>query len=379
MGIPAMSLINQVLKELDARGSDAISTGAYVQQVRTVPERQRAHPAWFVAGASTLLFSLAMTWLLLRPVPQQAPNPSVQPQLPKQNSGPTAAPVSAVKAHAAHVTSLTLTEMLSTQPASSGSTPTAALPSLPVQATPPVVTAPREKEHKSSGEMPVVSPVVPQAKILAAQPEKEAPPNAVPLIKQVKEPTPQQRADNVYRKALQALQDNKPAEAIKGFESALQLDVSHIGARYALISTLLDANGRDEAVARAREGLSLDPAQPGLSMILARLQVENGELRAAIDTLEHTLPYAADRADYQAFLAALLQRDERHKQAIEHYLTALQKVPQNGVWWMGMGISLQAEHRLPEAVEAFNRAKASNNLSSELVAFVDTRLAQLQR
>ena len=378
MGIPAMSLINQVLKELDARGSDAIGTGAYVQQARAVPERQRAHPAWFVAGASTLLFSLAMTWLLLRSVPQQAPNPSVQPQLPKQNSGP-AAPVSAVKAHAAHVTSLTLTEMLSAQPASSGSTPTAALPSSPVQATPPVVTAPREKEHKSSAEMPMVSPVVTQAKTLTAQTEKEAPPNAVPLIKQLKEPTPQQRADNVYRKALQALQDNKPAEAIKGFESALQLDAGHVGARYALISTLLDANGRDDAVARAREGLSLDPAQPGLSMILARLQVENGELRAAIDTLEHTLPYAADRADYQAFLAALLQRDEHHKQAIEHYWVALQRMPQNGVWWMGMGISLQAEHRLPEAVEAFKRAKASNNLSSELVAFVDTRLAQLQR
>ncbi len=95
--------------------------------------------------------------------------------------------------------------------------------------------------------------------------------------------------------------------------------------------------------------------------------------------LKEFCSYATDRADYQAFLAALLQRDSRNKEAAELYLQALQKSPQTGIWWMGLGISLQAESRVPEAQEAFSRAKASNSLSPELLAFVESKLKQLQR
>ena len=130
---------------------------------------------------------------------------------------------------------------------------------------------------------------------------------------------------------------------------------------------------------RAKEGLSVDAAQPSLAMILARLQLERGELTPAIETMERTLPYAVDHADYQAFFAALLQRAERHKEAVEHYFLALQKAPQNGVWWMGAGISLQADRRKAEAQEAFKRAKASNTLSPQLQEYVDAQLAQLQQ
>jgi MSHA biogenesis protein MshN len=140
---------------------------------------------------------------------------------------------------------------------------------------------------------------------------------------------------------------------------------------------LLDEKRTEDAVRIARDGLGLDLHQAGLAMILARLQLEKGDLHPAIETLQRTLPFAADHADYQAFLAALLQRDGKHKQAIEHYLQALQKAPQNGVWWMGLGISLQADQRLAEAREAFLRAKATSALSPELLAFVDTRLGQL--
>jgi MSHA biogenesis protein MshN len=162
-------------------------------------------------------------------------------------------------------------------------------------------------------------------------------------------------------------------------EQVLQLDSRHSSARQSLVGLLLESRRHDEALRNALEGLSIDAAQPGLAMIAARLQLEKSDLRPAIQTLEKTLPHAADRADYQSFLGALLQRDGRNKEAVEHYLIALQKAPQNGVWWMGLGISFQADNRLPEAQEAFGRAKATNSLSSELLAFVESKLKQLQR
>lgn len=194
-----------------------------------------------------------------------------------------------------------------------------------------------------------------------------------------KEISPQQRTENDYRKAITLMQQGRLADAVTMLEQVLQADPAHAAARQALVGVLVETRRLDEARARAREGLASDPAQPGLAMILARLLLDKGELRSAIETMQRSQSYAADRADYHAFLAALMQRDERHREAVDSYLLALQRAPQNGVWWMGLGISLQAENRQAEAKEAFGKARASGNLSAELTAFVDSRLKLLQR
>ena len=389
-----MSLINQMLKELDARRSDVSGPDSYGQQVRVVPERRRIHPAWFAAAATTLLLVLVILWVVLRPVSlQQVERPVSQLPLKLEvDLGNISTSASETTAGQASFTDTSAQPERKDVPMPSPAMPdiTPAPPSSPSPA--PVQEAPvsarlvvptQERGRNPLPDAvaePVVPNVVPSARMLASPRIKEAAPASAPVLnKQIQEPTPQRRAENEYRNAVQAMQSNKIAEAVTGFEAALQLNANHVGARYALIGALIDSKRQEDALVKAREGLALDPAQPGLSMILARLQLDKGELRSAIETLERTLPYAADQADYQAFLAALKQRDERHKQAIEHYFAALRKSPENGVWWMGLGISLQAERRLSEAQEAFRRAKASNNLSNELVAFVDSRLAQLQR
>lgn len=114
-------------------------------------------------------------------------------------------------------------------------------------------------------------------------------------------------------------------------------------------------------------------------MQLARQQLQDNALREAIDTLQRALPQASGRADYHAFLAALLQRDDQHRAAAEHYATALRSAPDNGVWWMGLGISYQALQMATQAQQAYRNAQASRTLSPELAAFVEARLGQLQR
>lgn len=194
---------------------------------------------------------------------------------------------------------------------------------------------------------------------------------------QAKEITPQQAIDNNYRKAVALIDAGQLSQAISVLEQVLQVDPKHAAARQTLVGLLIDGKRQDDAMRRLQEGLALDPSLSGMAMILARLQVEHGNIRIAQQTLEHALPYALNDAEFQAFLAALLQREKRHKEAIEHYAIALKMVPENGLWWMGLGISLQSENRLPEARDAFTRAKDSSSLSDVLRTFVDQKLSQL--
>lgn len=186
-----------------------------------------------------------------------------------------------------------------------------------------------------------------------------------------------QRAEGEYRHALSALQDGRMTEAVAALEQALKLDPTHDAARQTLVGLLIEAKHSEEAIRHLQAGLALDPRQPALAMLLARLQIEGGG--NGVDTLLRTLPYAGNNADYHAFLAGALQRAQRHREAAEQYQAALRAAPGNGVWWMGLGMSLQAERRNAEALDAFQRARTSGTLSAELQAFVERWLQQLGR
>jgi MSHA biogenesis protein MshN len=194
---------------------------------------------------------------------------------------------------------------------------------------------------------------------------------------QGKEENPSQKAESSYRRALASLQDGYVNDAIGALEETLKANPKHDAARQTLVSLLIENRRVDEAMRQLQLGLTLEPRQPSMAMLLARLQIERGA--TGIETLTRTLPYAGSNADYHAFLAGALQRQQRHREAAEQYQAALQRAPQNGVWWMGLGISLQAEKRDAEALDAYRKAKGTGSLSPELLGFVDRKIQQLAR
>jgi len=354
-----MSLINQMLQELDARGTSESLGGVLQGQVRVVPQSRRVHPAWWLALLLVVALCAGGLWVLLgRAAPAVADHNVALPlvldmelQLPPIVAAPAAKAITQPENHA----------LAGRDPAVPANVP----------ARPAVIPAPAERPSVAA---PAVAPPVAATDAAPALPATSSAPL---LAKQIRELTPQQLAENEYRKASNLIQQGRTAEAIAALEQALRLDPRHVAARQTLTATLIEARRPDDAMHTLREGLQLDASQAGLAMILARLQLERGDLKPALETLQRSLPYAADRADYLAFLAALLQRDGRHREAIEQYAQALRKSPNNGVWWMGQGISLQADGRIPEAIEAYSRAKAGNGLSAELRAFVEEKLNRL--
>jgi MSHA biogenesis protein MshN len=194
---------------------------------------------------------------------------------------------------------------------------------------------------------------------------------------------PDQKSANLYKQALGYLQQGRVAEAQATLVSALEVSPTNHEARQTLAGLLLDNKRHDEAKSTLAAGVVIAPELIDFRMALARLQIETGDVNGALITLEQGLSYAKNNGNYQVFLATILQRVNRHEEAIAQYNAALSlnsasnSATSNAL--VGLGISLQAMNKLKESQEAFSRAQSSATLSPELLSFVEQRIKQIQQ
>jgi len=361
-----MSVINQMLQDLEQRRGRESSPTVGIKAVAARDAGMRA--GWWAAALGVGLVIIALlAWLLMRqmgsfqtvrPVPAAPPAPVVAKV---ENPPPVADPV---------LTSLRLSD----------------LPFLPGSAAVASGKAGSPSGHVGAATTlaaDVVRPTGPEAKSVE-EPKKRADKPVAGVKKpeaslaEVKRITPQQRTEYLYQQAISLMQQGRMAEAHGSLEELLKIAPEHAAARQVLVGILVEKKQYAEAEQLLRDGLGAGANQPEFVMTLARIQVERGDVRGALETLQMNLAGAKDHAAYQAFLAALLQRQGLHKQAIEHYQAALRLAPTASAL-VGVGISLQAENRLTDALEAFNRAKNRGGLSPELQGFVEQRLGQIRQ
>jgi MSHA biogenesis protein MshN len=404
-----MSLINKMLQDLDARGGGAASA---VQQaeVKSVPGGERDRRPLVIGGAVAggLVVAAAgwfgwQYWQSHRapagPVPtvqdNRIPNKPRFQEPPASAAALSSAIASAPASAAASGDSAALAVVRTDAPASSHVVaPSATAPSpqasaeahdggpapSPKRAAAKMMRVARAEEGEGAeagavASKPVAAPAaVPARKAARASAAASGTPADGVVLRDL---TPKQISENSYRRALLALQEGRVSAALIDLDKAVEVDPRNDAARQTYVSLLLENRRTDDAIRQLRLSLGIEPRQPGLAMILARLQLEKGG--PALDTLLKTLPYATGNADYQAFLAGVLQREQRHAEAAQHYRDALAIAPGNAIWWMGLGISLQADQHLPEAREAYTRARGSAGLTPELKTFVDKKIEQLSR
>lgn len=337
-----MSLINKMLQDLDARGG-AQGAGGMPATIKPVVRAERNMVPIILGGLLAVIAIATAGWyfgrMLKNPEPIAiAPAPRAVTKAVVPSAPPPPPPVVVVEEKPVEAA--------------------------PVVEAPKPAPVPKKKKHAAE-KKEKAKKAVKAAKVVAEKPAAAKPVTGKP------------QAEAQYRRALAALEEGRNGEAIAGLEQTLETDPRHDAARQTLIGLLIENKRPDEAMRVLQQGLQLDPRQPALAMLLARMQIERGT--SGIDTLLRTLPFAGSNAEYRAFLAAALQREQRHREAIEQYQAAVQASPQSGVWLMGLGISLQAEKRNAEAIDAFRKANATGTLSAELQAFVARRIQQLTR
>ncbi len=359
-----MSLINDMLRDLEAKRPDDLLRQNLQREIRALPgasSRDGKLLKTLVLLGLPLLGLVAAglhvngQLLPLLGMAEEVRKPVVQPVVPVTPGEMATAAVD--KPEGPISESLRLASSLTLVP----------IPVEPLVAVPDPVAMPAKNTPVQVAEStPAKEAPAQQAQAATSGPTKIEKSN-LPL-------TPRDRAEAEFRKVEIALASGRGSDAMEAAKSVLKLDASYVPARQLLLRQLLEARKTDEAMLVLQEGLDAQPTQIGWAMSLARLQLEHGDLAAADKTLARHQAHAESNADYAGFQGHVKTRLGLAKAAVGHYQRATRLAPGEGRWWLGLGLALEADSRTQEAREAFRRSLQSATLSADLVAVAEQHL-----
>lgn len=379
-----MSLVNQMLRDLDARRAapgerTALPAAVTPLAARQAPSQGKA----ILLGALVLAAGAAAAawWWLAPAAPQPAPviappaAPVVAapppPAVATVAPAPTLAPADVLPPlpkPALVEPDLRIDPDLAMLPAERKAPPAKPALGKPQPPLPAVAALPARAPAAEPPAVPV-RPAPPLAKESAAAPAMESSINKQPRL-----PTAAERAEADYRRGLLAQRQGQTDEAAARYQAALAEHAEHVAARQGLAALLIESRRYDEAEALLRKGIALPAVRLASILALARLKVERGQAAAALELLLANAAAGERSADYQGFAGALLNRAGRQREAAERYQAATQLAPNDGRWWVGLGIVLDAEGKIAEARTAYQKASGLPGLPAELAVHVEQRL-----
>lgn len=393
-----MSLVNKMLRDLDARRVSDGERSALPAAVTPLAARREPRMVWPWAAAGVVVVVAAIAAWVWGPMAEgtQGPGANVAPESAARSlpaappAAPPVAPPAAVLAaveppapasepnaaaaqNAAVVPVLRMADELRQVPAGSrGPAPAisaAAKPTQSPEVKPVPKTAPAsgaETRRRSAIDQPGTQ-VVPQA------PASPAPMDAK-VEKQERKLSPAEVAESNFRRGVAAQRQGNIGQATAAYRVALDDYPEHAAARQALAALLIDGRQYDEAENVLRQGTEFPAARLASVLALARLKVERGEASVALDLLRRHAAAGERSAEFQGFFGALLNRAGRSADAVERYQSATRLAPGEARWWAGLGIALDASGNAADAREAYQKARTLPGLPPDLALHVEQRL-----
>jgi len=346
-----MSLINQMLRDLDRRRGPAIpGQSAGAPGLRTVSEPQLIwwrHLHATVAGLAVIA-TAAMVYLagVQNPVPEPA--------------GQALATASHTRIVQLPIPPPQITQMRATRPGP-----------ISTDAEGPLAEI-DDKTVTARGTQAMAAVEVQRLNIPTPGPLASVETAATTVVK----PDPQQQTTRLFEQAQQALerQHNQSAETL--LEQVLAADPGHTDARRQLIALMLAEQRPDTAEALLFEGLQITPRHVDMTRAYAQLLAQRNALQAALDTLEPVT--AGDTADAEALAlkAEILNRLQQFPEAVSNYRQAVRLQPDHAVWWTGLGVALEHDAQPAAALDAYRQA-ARRPLQDAVRTFVEQRMQVL--
>ncbi len=159
--------------------------------------------------------------------------------------------------------------------------------------------------------------------------------------------------------ACQKKGDLEGAEA--GFRAVLDQDPDNPDALVLLGDLLRRTKRADEAVGLILRAIENAPGQgrrpdPSWRVALSFARRDAGDSEGALEEIEALLKLAPNTPELVFLRAELLQRLERHEEAIASYEVYLKQTPGNAQALNNLGVSLKGVGRLKEAFDAYQKA-----------------------
>ncbi|MDH7942695.1 tetratricopeptide repeat protein [Pseudohongiella sp. SYSU M77423] len=431
-----MSLINDMLRDLDARRRDAPSHGAGPEKL--VPaspsaayrsaKRQKLQP-WLIVLAVMLLATLVTAYWFLRDsgLEQRTLAPVPMATNTVESDGSSATQIADSDAEAEMIRELErrlqdlerqnqalASQQASPEPGPSSSGNTMQSPST-VESVPGVATSmapaqapgdwqPRNWETDAQSqsqqqtqtqlsqagptgtqETQISSAMVSDATsaILApsSQPSEGVSPPSSQTQGIVREQRPLSLSERDRREVQMALEqwaDGQRMAALQTLDSFIYREPeAHLSRE--LLAKLLIQQGEPERALQAVElGLRISPNQAAYKKIKARLLVDSGQTQEAADVLSQRPPALSADIEYHDMLATALLASQNFREAINTYQALLSQNDAVGRWWYGLAVALDTIGRRPEAADAYQQAARREDLPPALREQSRERLALIR-
>ena len=342
-----MSVINQMLRELDARGN--VPAGLPMALGRPIGVKR--HPIWLALGGAGLAAAVAVIYWT-RPAVFTTVTPQEPPPVARQETKPVNPPSAA--------------------PGTAGQS----APRLAAVVTRSLPVAPTQGRGRSAAPETAHDPI--------EQPLPASPAPAAPLTPQDKgtrqvEPaviknmtllSPEDEAQQHYGDARMLHHAGKSEAAMEQYRQALARNPGMTAARIQLARLLQEKGQVDDALSLLQTGHA-QHADDDLAIAAGRLLADQGQREAALGWLQ--LGHSGLRPADHALMGALLSQAHRHEEAGLAYQRALTADPGQGGWLLGLGLALEAQGRLEEARIAYRNALEHGRFKPEVVQFLRER------
>jgi MSHA biogenesis protein MshN len=350
-----MSVINQVLKDLDRQGANARTPAGVI----AVNQRNDPAPRWpwlLAAGGGVAL--VTVWWF-------SSTAPETQARLDKPAAEVQASPApldSSTPALATPSPQLRLSDQLSpvSQPAAQPVSET----QLTTQPSPPAffpVIKPRLDLRLSE---PRAAQTQTQTTVVKATPSDAS-----------KARTPQMQAEEAWRQANRSIEQGRNHDAQEQLENLLRLEPGHVAGRQRLIGLMLQTENATRAESLLREGIAINPNEVWYPRSLAQLHLQRGDAPQAAAILKASLTKRPDAANWALYAGASTKLG-KPADAAQAYRDALQLNPAQGNWWIGLGVALEQSGDKAGAGEAYQRA-LQTRLGAELHDYAQQKAREL--
>jgi MSHA biogenesis protein MshN len=203
----------------------------------------------------------------------------------------------------------------------------------------------------------------------------EAEPSAMAVTQVVL--TLAQRVEKLLLEAENAETEGQFAEAMDTYSQVLSLLPTQAEARKKLAALHYGQGELLQALGLMNQGIALAPNQWEWYLLKAKIQQAQGDAKGALTTLSLVPNESLWAKDKWAAQGDIGQKIADYALAETAYLSLSTLESHKGLWWMGLGYAQDSQQNYQQAVQSYQRALTASGLSQSAQEYIKNRLVQL--